>query len=119
MEARSPVRVGDGSRRSRRGGAAPRKRGSDRPGPGRRPRMSPAGRARARTRGAGSRSSRSLLRLGKRVAELGAGSVKARLDRWDGQVEAVPDLLERQVGVVMKEDRQPVRGVQLRESLDE
>src|ERR1700730_9760626 len=58
-------------------------------------------------------------RLCQRVAELGAAAVQSRFDRGNREAEALSDLLEGQVGVVVQKDRQAVRGIELREGIDQ
>src|SRR5258708_22338019 len=58
------------------------------------------------------------LRLRERVTELRAGSVEAGLEGGNRQVEGLADLLQREVGVVMEEDRKAVCGIELRQSFD-
>jgi hypothetical protein len=48
---------------------------------------------------------------------LSAGAVKARLDCWDAEIESQRNLLEREVGVVVEEDRQAIGSVKLREGI--
>src|SRR5256886_6091377 len=117
-EGTPSAHAGGDSPRTRPGGRAPRWRDSGHRGPGRRRQTAPGERAHARTRGAGLRSS-GFLCLRERVAKLGPRPMQSRLYCWDGEVEALTDLLEREVGVVVQQDRQSVRGIELRERLEE
>src|SRR5690348_3660852 len=60
-----------------------------------------------------------LLGFRKRVAQLRPGSMQPRLDGRNRKVEGLRHLLERQVGVVVEEYGQPVRGVEQRQRLDQ
>src|SRR4029077_3774383 len=119
-----PADAGAGSPRIPAGGRARRRRAGGRFRRDRRRRRAPGGRARARRRLAAWTccscvAVREFLVLGEGVAKLGPGAVHSRLDRGDGEVEGLCDLLEREVGVVVKEDGEPVARVELGQGLNE
>src|SRR5438128_87577 len=117
MGLRRPDDAGACNRRNRPGALAPPARAVRRRARGPYQHTTREGRARARTRG--DLSARSyevfgVLQLSERVAQLRPRAVETGLDGRDGEVEALADLLECEVRVVVEQDGQAVRGVELR-----